>query len=258
MKKLFFSIVLLMMFSSPVMAQEDENPIGELAKRLYENEMLANRFLKNFVLAKSQVFKAKIMKDLDKSLALFDDNIAYISMHLPDDNKVRDDFMKLQEQWNIYRLAIIDLDLKNYKKIVNSTLLLGTECQKMRETLLSEHPKYDDNKKVFKYIDYIVENIKDIDGIVINYVFKNQLHFSEIEKALKIDFSTVKKNLAKLAKYKKIQEKRSIKDMGNSLVMIENVYNNQNDRPKLLYSNTKYFSRKSYLLFYELIGQLQN
>ena len=258
MKKVFFSFALLILFSSTAFAQEDENPIGELSKRLYENEMLANRFLKNFVLAKTQVFKSKIMSDFDKSLALFDDNIAYISMHIPDDNKIRDKFMSLQSQWNVYRMAIIDLEQKNYKKIVNSTLMMRTECTAMREELLSKHPKYDDNKKVFKFIDYVVENNKRIDEVVISYIFKNQLNFPEIDKAISIDFSAIEKNIGKLTKYKKLQDKRSLTDLSNSLKMIENIYNNQNDRPKLLYSNTKYFSKKSYLLFYELINQIQN
>ena len=258
MKKRFFSFALLILFSSVAFAQEDENPIGELSKRLYENEMLANRFLKNFVLAKSQVFKTKIMSDFDKSLALFDDNISYISMHLPDDNKIRDKFMSLQGQWNVFRMAIIDLEQKNYKTIVNSTLMLESECKSMREELLSKHPKYDDNKKIFKYIDYVVENTKRIDGVVINYVFKNQLNFPAIEKAITVNFSAIEKNLSKLAKYKNLQDKRNVTDLANSLKMIENIYNNQNDRPKLLYSNTKYFSKKSYILFYELINQIQN
>ena len=258
MKKALFSFALLILFTSVTFAQEDENPIGELSKRLYENEMLANHFLRDFVLAKSQVFKSKVMVDFDKSLARFDDNIGYISMHLPKDKKIRDKYMSLQGQWNVYRMAIIDLSRNNYKKFVNSTLMMEKECKTMREDILSKNPKYSDNKKVFKYIDYVVDNTKRNDEIIINYILKNQLNFPEIDKALKIDFSHIRKNIKKLSKDKSLQQKGIINDLINSLSMIENIYNNKNDSPKLLYTNTKYFSKKSYLLFYELIRQLKN
>ena len=257
MKKTLFSFILLILFSSNVLAQEGGNPIRELSWRLYENEMLANRFLKNFALAKSKVFKSKIMRDFDKSLAVFDDNISYISMHLPNDNRIREKFMRLQGQWNIYRMAIIDLSLKNYKKIVNSTLMLEIECKSMREELLSKHPKYKENKKVFKYINYVVENSKRIDDIVINYLFKNKLGFPVIDKAIKVDFSVINKNLKKLLKHYK-HDISLINDMKSSLNMVEKIYNTQNDRPKLLYSDTKYFSKKNYMLFKELIEQIKN
>ena len=258
MKKALFSFAILIVFSFASFAQEDENPIGELSKRLYENEMLANHFLRDFVLAKSQVFKSKVMVDFDKSLARFDDNISYISMHLPKDKKIRDKYMSLQGQWNVYRMAIIDLSRDNYKKFVNSTLMMEKECRSMREDILSKHPKYGDNKKVFKYIDYVVDNTKKIDEVIINYVLKNQLNFPEIDKAIKIDFSHIRKNLKKLSKDKNLQGKTNLTDLNNSLNMVENIYKNKNDSPKLLYSNTKYFSKKSYLLFYELISQLKN
>jgi len=257
MKKIFYSLIILLVFSNSIIAQEDENPIRELSKRLYENEMLANRFLRDFSLAKSKVFKAKIMKDFDQSLARFDDNISYVSMHLPEDKNVRNKFMKLQGQWNIFRMAILDISRNNYKKLVNSTLMMEKECKTMREDILKKHPKYSDNKKVFKYIDYVVDNSKKVDLIITNYILKNQLGFPEIDNAIKVDFSAVKKNLKKLSKDKQLQQKSNLKDLYNSLEMIENTFNKK-DSPKLLYSNTKYFSKKNYLLFYDLIQQLQN
>ena len=247
MKKTFL-FILIAVISLQAQAQVNDNPINELSLRLFQNEMLTHRFLKNFVFIQTNTFKKKTLVDMDKSLARFDDNLNYIVLHVPEKKEIQDDFMGLQEFWNVYRLFITDYENKNYKALVEKSKKFEKLTHKLTMNLLQEHPDYSANKKSINLALYDVENIKMLDKIATAYIMKGGLHVAKAYTYFNNDFDMIKKYLKKIAKYKKIAKfvAEDIEDLYTTLHSIETLYYDENYSPKIMYSQANAFTKKSY------------
>ncbi len=258
MKKILLLILLALVSFPQVNAQIDDNPIDKMAKALYGNDMLTYRYLRNFGFIKTNSFKQKALIDMDKSLAKFDDNLSYIVLHLPEDKDVKEDFLKLQNFWNRYRISITNYDQKNYEVLLNKTEQFRKLIKKLSEDLMPKMRTYDQNKKILGYLKKLTNNQKDIDKLGISYMFHKGLTLGNKENFYDINLSDSHKRLKKIAKKNKNVSVSILADLHANIKMIAGIFNRKGYHPKMFYANLNNYTRKNHKLFIELIGQLKN
>jgi len=249
MKKYIF-IATFIFINFPVFSQVNENPIEILSEKLFQNEMLSNRFFRNFVFIKTNTFKKKVMTDMDKSLAKFDNNLSYIILHLPYDKKVKEDYIKFQNFWNIYRINITNYDNKNYESLINKSKKLNKLISTLTTNILRKHKHYNNHKKMIEMTQYATENVKTIDNIAIAYVLKNGLNVDDAFDYFNIDYGSVKKGLKKIGKNKTITNVAPdlITDLKTNLQSIQSLTEKKEYAPKMMFSNVNNYSKKSFKL----------
>ena len=261
MKQLYILIFTLFigLNVSPVNAQISDNPLNVLSEKLLQNELLSNRFLRNFVFIKTNTFKKKSMADMDKSIALFDDNLSYIILPLPYDIKIKNDFLKLQNFWNIYRINITDFEKDNYKSLVIKTQRLGKYIKQLNKDIFNKHPEYAKYKKRIEIAELAVYNGKKTDEIAYAYVLKNALNFTETGY-FDIDLSTMKKNLKKIGKFKHLDSKAKtlIPDLKTTLESISRLLEKEKFNPKMMYAYDYSYTNKTFKLLKNLFNQPNN
>ena len=241
--------VAILLFIMHSKAQVNDNPIGELSKRLMQNEMMSQRFFRNFVFIKTNTFKKKALADMDKSLARFDDNMEYFAMHLPADNtEIKEDFDKLNYFWSLYRLSITDYENSDYEKLIRKTKKFGKLMNEFITDMLQAHEDYGKNKKALNIALLDAQNIKDIDNIAASYVLKNAVDAYRDEKVFEVDFDGIAKRLKKIGKFKKTAAltREYVADLHNLLNMIKSTYYKNTYNPRMMFSNISGFSKKSY------------
>ena len=249
MKKiLLYILIIASLWNSN--GQIDDNPLNLLSEKILQNELLSNRFLRDFVYIKTNTFKKKVLVDMDKSLAKFDDNLSYLILRLPQKVDAKDDFIKLQNLWNVYRIAITNYDKKNYKSLILKTQKINKLLVKLKKEILTEHKDYGDNKKILELAGYVVENEKMISGIATAYVFKNGLELSEAFDYFDKDFGLMEKHLKKISKNKTLSTSYNdlINDMKNDLKSLQSLLDKKTYNPKMMYSNANSYSKKSFKL----------
>jgi len=256
MKKIIL-ISLLVLANLVSYAQADDNPIKELSQRLLQNEMLSQRFFRDYVFIKTNNFKKKALLDMDKSLARFDDNMNYFSSHLPQDPDVREDYEKLQGFWNVYRLRITDYDKNQYGKLIAYTKKFDELMNRFLSDMIEEHKDYSRHKKTINIAILDAENIKAIDNTASTYILKNFLEMSE-DDLFSIDFDEIKKRLKKIGKFKPVaqQTHEYITDLYQTLNAIEKNYYKEDYNPKMMFSFVSAFSKKSYKILDIIINQI--
>ena len=240
-------LLLSLFYFATVQAQTNENPIGELSTRLLQNEMLTQRFIRDFVFIKTNTFKKKALLDMDKSLARFDDNMNYFALHLPDGNReLHEDYTKLKSFWNLYRLEITDYENNRYDKLIRKTKQFDKLMNEFLTDLLPLHKDYSKNKKSINTGLLDVENMKAIDNIATSYILKNT--HGDGDNFFNIDFDAIRKRLKKIGKNKQISgdAREYLLDLNNMLDIIESTYKKKNYNPKMMFSNVSGFSKKSY------------
>ncbi len=249
-KQLFFFLLAFFSLLKPAVAQVNDNPINVLSEKLLQNELLSNRFLRNAVFIKTNTFKKKALSDMDKSLAKFDDNLSYIILHLPYDRKVKDEYLKLQNLWNVYRLKVTDYDDLRYKSLVLKTRKLTEQVNTLAKMILKNHKAYSRNKKAFEEAQYLIDNGNMVDNIATAYVLKNGLDFSEAYDYFNIDFGELRKNLKKLRKYEPIKKNAAdlLLDLNTNVQAMEAMMNKTMYNPKMMYSTVNSYSKKSFKL----------
>ena len=250
--------IFVLVFTTAGRAQLNDDPFDELSKRMLQNEMLTQRLLRNFVFIKTNTFKAKALKDMDKSLARFDDNMEYFAMHLPEDNDdVEKDFDKLNNFWSLYRLSITDYEKNNYDKLIRKTERFAELMDKFFNAFLPSHDEYHLYKKTVNIALLDVQNIRDVDKIATSYILQNS--DDNYKEELNFDFNTINKNLKKIAKYKKTAAltREYVDDLFNSLKMIKATYNQETYNPKMMFSNVAGFSKKSYKILDILLNTIK-
>ncbi len=256
MKKyiLILSIVLIHFAG---LAQVNDNPIEVLSEKLYQNEMLSNRFFRNFVFIKTNTFKKKVLADMDKSLAKFDDNLSYVILHLPQNKDIKENYIKLQNYWNVYRINITNYDAKNYKSLIGKTQKLNKLISSLITSILRKHPQYGSHKKMIEMAQYNTENTKTVDNIAIAYILKNGLEMNEAFDYFDIDFGSLKKGLKKLGKNKNITALAPdlVNDLKTNLETIQSLLEKENYNPKMMYSNINNYSKKSFKLLDIILKQ---
>lgn len=247
-KYLFFVIVFLSFFSYKLSAQINENPVNELVQNLAQNEMLTKRFYRNYLFVKSNVFKEKTIKDTDRSIALFDENLTALSLYLPDSKKVEDNYLKLHNYWNVYRLKVTDYENENYGMLARNTDKFVKLYEDFKTSLLKSHPDYSSYKKTLSKVNKIVENENLLENAAIDYLLKRGLNQPEAAQFFSVDMGTVKSNLKKLAKDKKLDPelKTTVIDMMEITKNIESLLSRESYHPKLMYSYIKNISNKSF------------
>lgn len=231
-------------------AQINDNPINLLSEKILQNELLTNRFLRDFVFIKTNIFKKKILVDMDKSLAKFDDNLSYLILHLPQNSETKEDFIKLKNLWNIYRITITNYDKKNYKNLILKTRKLNKLFIKLKKDILSAHKDYDANKKLLELAGYAVENEKMMSGLATAYVLKGGLDMPEAFDYFEKDFGLMQKHLKKIGKNKALQASTAdlITDLKNDLKSVQALLEKENYNPKIMFSNVNSYSKKSFKL----------
>ncbi len=249
-KQLFFFLLTFFSLLAPAIAQVNDNPINVLSEKLLQNELLSNRFLRNAVFIKTNTFKKKALSDMDKSLAKFDDNLSYIILHLPYDREIKDQYLKLQNLWNVYRLKVTDYENLKYKSLVVKTRMLEEQISDLNKSILREHPAYSRNKKAFEEAKYVIDNGKMVDKIATAYVLKNGLNFPEAFNYFDIDFGELRKNLKKLRKYEPIKKNAAdlLLDLNTNIQAMEAMMNKTAYNPKMMYSTVNSYSKKSFKL----------
>ncbi len=247
---IFILIVFLSLTPSKISAQISDNPIDVLTQKLLQNELLSNRFIRNFVFIKTNTFKKKAMADMDKSLAKFDDNLSYIILHLPYDKKTKEDFLKLQNLWSIYRLDVTDYNKEHYKKLILKTRKLEKYINALNKDVLIKHPAYGRNKKNISLAELAVQNGKDIDKIAAAYVLQNGLNFPDAFNYFEINSGDFNKNLKKIGKFKKLAGKTHdlILDLKTNLASIITLKDKGKYNPKMMYAYVNSYSKKTFKL----------
>jgi len=257
MNRLFLIGFLIAGFFS-TQAQIDDNPVRELAKRLTQNEMLSQRFFRDFVFIKTNNFKKKALTDMDKSLARFADNMNYIAAHLPEDNnELKEDFNKLNNFWNVYRIVITDYDNNRYKILIRKTKRFEELVHKLSMDMIETHKDYSKHKKAINTAFLDADNIKAIDKTAATYILKNNLKIPESD-LFSIDFDAIEKRLKKIGKYKPVipQTQEYIEDLYNTLETIKKTYQKEDYNPKLMFSFVSGFSKKSYKVLDIIINSI--
>ncbi len=252
MKKQYILMLVLFMglYTQNINAQISDNPIDVLVEKLYQNELLSNRFLRNFAFIKTNTFKKKTMLDMDKSLAKFDDNLSYIILHLPYDRKVKEDFLKLQNFWNIYRLNVTDYESERYHSLILKTRKLEMLIKQLNKAILDKHPAYSRNKKQIYLASLAVDNAKNIDKLAAAYVFKNGLNYPQVYDELEINTSDLKKNLKKIGKYEALKGKADslLFDLKSTINAINDLINKGQYKPKMMYAYTNAYTKITFKL----------
>jgi len=249
MKKIIILVLVIVSFNF-VNAQIEENPINLLAKRTAENKMLGVRFLKDFIFIKNNIYQKKTKSDLDKSIALFDENLNNMVMFLPKDKDVEKNYLKLQNFWNTYRLLITDFKKENIKKVVYKSLQFYKLLDKFNNSLLENHPSYDKYKKKIKKINKITNSNNEMSALSINYVLSRGMKLNKLANEFGFDIGDIQKKLKKFFKAKKLPEDlKEIKiDLDETVKNVEAFLNRDSYQPKLIYSYSKSFSNKSFQL----------
>ncbi len=240
-------------------AQISDNPIGVLSEKLLQNEMISNRFIRDFSFMKINTFKKKTMADMDKSVALFDNNLSYIVLHLPNNNKVKQDFVKLQNFWNIYRLKITDFQSENYRSLITGTNKLRKYMQQLTNDIFDKHPEYSGYKKAIELARLATSNSKKIDAIATVYVLKNALNVSDANNYFDMDMTGFKKNLKKIGKLKGLDTKalEIIEDLKVTLESVKILLQKEKFNPKMMYAYNSTFGKKNYKLFIYIIQTIK-
>jgi len=231
-------------------AQITDNPIDKLVEKIYQNDLLSTRFLRNFAFIKTNTFKKKAMLDMDKSIAMFDNNLSYIILHLPDNNKVKDDFLKLQNFWNIYRLDVTNYESEKYKSLSNKTIKFQQLINQLKKDVINKHNSYSRNKKAITIIDLAVKNNNNIDKLIISNLFKSGLNQPEVIKPMNFTSNDLKRNLKKIKKNKALKGKADdlILDLNNSVDAINSLLEKDKYKPKTMHAYVNFYSKKTFKL----------
>jgi hypothetical protein len=247
-KNIFFLTILWSMMFYHTNAQINENPINELAEKLAQNDMLTKRFFRNYLFVKSNIFTDKTIKDTDRAIALFDENLSALSLFLPDSKKVEENYLKLHNYWNIYRLKVTDYEKKNYLGLANSTHKFVKLNEDFQSSLIKLHPQYSSYKKTLGKINRITENENLIENIAINYLLKRGLNQPSAAQHYGVDLGSIKSNLKKLGKDKNLDPelKALVTDMVEITKNIDALLSRDSYHPKLMYSYVKNISNKSF------------
>ena len=242
-------------YTSSTVAQISENPIDILTEKLLQNELIVNRFMRDFVFIKTNTFKKKAMADMDKSIALFDDNLSYIILHLPQSNKIKNNFLKLQNFWNIYRLNVNDFESDNYQSLLKKTRKLRKYIKELNKDIFDKHPDYSKNKKAIELARLAAANGKKIDAIATVYVLKYGLDFPEAVNFFDVDMTGYKKNLKKIRKFKTLppKTKELVEDLKITLESIKILLQKEKYNPKMMFAYNSSFGKKNFKIFNNII-----
>ncbi len=258
-KHILFLFLLISLLPVKITAQIEEHPVNEIVQKMAENEMFSLRFLRDFLFIKNNVFKQKAIKDMDMSLAKFDDNLNQLTMILPKDKKIEKSYLKLQNYWNIYRLKITKYDNKNIENLVERTLKFQKLLNEFQDELVKTVPGYDDYKKQMKKIKKVAFDETEMEKIGIVYVLKNGMNLEKIAKEyFDTDLKSIRNHLRKLLKNKKIAKELKenfYSDMSETVRNIEVLLNRKAYQPKLMFSYLQTYSNKSFKLLAYLSQQ---
>ncbi len=254
--KIFFGIVLLF-FSTSIMAQQDRIKFSNLIKGLFENEMLSQRFYKDFLLVKANINKSKVFMDLDKSMARFDDNLSYVASYVVEHSEVEESFTELQDYWNLTRMSMLNFDDNNFDLQVKRLENLDKLSTNLLERVLKKDDLADENSDEIKIIKLATQNIRQSNKILITYLLEKKFK-QDLSDSFEVDLSRVKKNIKKISKFQNHKFGKITSDLSNSITTIESLLDNESYHPKILMSNLIVFSKKNYQIFSKLISSLKN
>jgi len=257
MKNRIFMGILLLLYGTSMSAQQDRVKFGTLLKGLFENEMLSQRFYKDFLLVKANINKTKAMSDLDKSMARFDDNLSYVASYVTSHKEIENDFTELQNYWNLLRMSMLDFDDDSYELQVSKLKNLDKLSINLLEKILKKDDLADTNSDQIKMMKLVTKNIRQADKILITYLLEKKFK-QDLSDKFDVDLSGVKKNIKKISKYNNHQFGKITKDLSNNVLTIESLLDNELYHPKILMSNLIIFSKKNYQIFSNLIGSLKN
>ncbi len=251
MKKIIlFYLLFASVLNTQLNAQIEENPIDELAFKLGENSFLSYRFLFDFVNIQNNIFKDKAMKDLDMSIARFDENLTTFALALPDNSDVNKKYLELINYWNKYRLSITadNKDNVNYDKVISQTIYFNKMVLDFNSDFIKNHTKYSSIKKQEKELVKILNSTNEINKIGINYILDRGVNKKNVSNTLPADISVPMKHIKKLLKNKKLKDrdKERLIDMQETLKNVESLLNKKSYHPKLMFFYVKGLTQQGF------------
>jgi len=254
MKKTIILLILIV-FTRQASAQNVINPVHNLIKSTYENNMFSYRLFRDYTLIKSEIYENKIMADIDNTLSRFDNNLSYMTHFVTDNKNTQKHYMNLQLFWNNYRILILDLDNVGVEQFFNQTEQFSKLNEELAASIIEKRKLNSTYKDEINTLNVLVTLTNDIDKLLINYLYENEL--SKKEQPYKIDIKSINKHINKLSKtkYGKINQP-VINDLRDNLSIIESLYPVKNNS-KQMYSNINYFTKKIFILMNRVLSTIK-
>jgi hypothetical protein len=225
-------------------SQIDETKTDMLVKYTFENEIISSRFLKDYFSIVKNINKKSNLSDLDKSVALYDNNLMYIgdfvSFH-PDLKKYYDE---LENYWNLYRISLFDFENNDYKTVLSKNENLQKLQLALKNKIFEKQPISKKKKHTLEKILKIKDNVKELTIAYVKYILTENNKKPIKSNLLDYDLSKVEKNIKKLSKNKDTQNE--MKDLKSLLNKIKILFETNIYQPKSFLTDLNIFSIKSY------------
>ena len=254
MKKTYILILLLTFsFGFSAHSQDVINPINKLIRSSYENKMFSYRLLTDFVLVKNNIYQNKLIKDIDNTLARYDENLLYMAKFTEKNKDSKKKFISLQLFWNDYRILFIDFENSDLNKLIKYTDNFAKYNEELTLSVLENANVTGKYKKQLETLDLLATLNNQINQLLINYLLKKTVK----HQIYGVDIKSIQKNLKKLSKT--ITGKNNldiINDLYNTISIIESLYAKENNS-KQMYSNVKYFTQKNFILMKKILSSIK-
>jgi len=248
-------IFMLVALTGTLKAQNVINPVRNLIKSTYENNMFSYRLFRDFTLIKSEIYENKIMADVDNTLSRFDNNLSYMTHFISDEKDTQKHYMNLQLFWNNYRILILDSDNVNVQEFFDQTEQFSKLNEELTASIIDKRKLNSTYKNEINTLNILVTLTNDIDKLLINYLYKNELHIKD--QPYKVDTKSIYKQVSKLSKTKYGKSNLSIiNDLKDNLSIVESLYPVQNNS-KQMYSNVNYFTKKVFILMNRILSTIK-
>lgn len=254
MKKTYILLLLLFIGTGfTVRSQDVINPVNKLVQASYENKMFSYRLLMDYILVKNNVYQKKIINDIDKILARYDDNLLYIAKFAEKNKDTKKKFINLQLFWNDYRILFIDFDNTDLNKLIKYTDNFAKYNDELTLSVLETNKVKDKYKKQLETLDLLAVLNNQIDQLLINYFLKNHTK----NQLYNVDTKAIQKTLKKLSKTETGKNNINIiEDLKNTISVIESLYSKENNS-KQMYSNVNYFTKKTFILMKQILSNIK-
>ncbi len=250
MKKIII-IFFITITSWTMSAQNVINPVRQFIKSTYENKMFSHRLLMDFVLIKNNVYPAKVMRDIDNTLARYDENLLYIAQFTKDNKNTHNKLVKLQLFWSDYRMLFIDYDNANLNELIKQTHIFYRLNNELEDLIKSNYLK----KKYVKQVEElsVLANLNNqINQLLINYYLKEIAH----KQIYKVKLKDIRKNIKKIQKMPVGKQNLGIIDDLFSTISIIETLNTTDNNSKQMYSNVSYFIKKNFILMKKVLSEI--
>ncbi len=260
MKKFIIFILLLIGMISPekIFSQKNGESFKRLSTAMFENLMLSNRVIRDYVFIISKNFKTKSIQDMDKTLGRFDYNMNLISNYLPEDKKLKEKFDNFKYYINQSRLELMDFENPNYESFIRNLQQSFDENREIADKILEKQLDFKKNKKIITKLTILYDLVNEVEKIAIDYILKNYNHHTK--GYLDTNLKQVRKKIKELSKTKKLSPKAVaiLSEMRDNYKLISDLVENPSFRPKMMYVYVNNFASKAFKLLPQFINLYSN